>query len=719
MNQRLDNNSLGENYQLHWYSISKVIGRGGFGITYLAQDTNLDRLVAIKEYMPEDFASRESDNSINPKTGEKKSLYEWGLKRFLDEARTLAKFNHPNIVRVLSVFEENNTAYMIMEYAQGKDLSSVYKNSKKFTEEQLLDTFIPVMDGLALVHDAGFIHRDIKPANIYICDNNLPLLLDFGSARQSIRGKTKALTSLVTYGYAPFEQYNESSGKQGPWTDIYAMGASIYVGITGKKPVDSMARGGAFIDRGLDIYEPVSVIAKGQYSENFLLAVDNAQMFKAEDRPQHIIDWAQMLLGKTKAPALPDFMLHPVEDEDKTLIAPKKDNSTAGLMSRGKLHGTQGLVDASGKRNSGNIAKTVLSSANDPATIKTEKESSEPVYKKTILYTIVNELQTLKSSPLKLLSVVSVAMVLILTLSLIFTDFSKPDEPIASKQTQDLKPLPKSAAPQQPSKAQVLLQQKNSLFGKANGSFDAMNYVTPNNNNAYYFYQQILTLEKNNEAALQGINAIETQLLKHANTSYLNKEYSETLDYLSQLDNIHPDLDKSNLLREKVNQQQLYDLKIANWISDAKIHMDNKRYTSPANKNAHEIYRKILNQEAENKQAIQGIESIQQYYVSLFNRHISNSQLKRAKRDVEVMKKIEASSVTIKKMQRQLAISYKKKAAVKKVYPKVAKVPKKEIIPIINNKKETVTEDKGNVIDNQDNAPVSKEPEEKINIMVF
>ena len=147
-------------------------------------------------------------------------MYQWGLARFLKEARTLAKFNHPNIVRVLSVFEHNNTAYMVMEYEQGEDLSAVFKKRDNFSEEDLLDIFIPVLDGLALVHSEGFIHRDIKPSNIYIRNDQSPVLIDFGSARQST-GQTRTLTSLVTYGYAPFEQYNEGHEKQGAWTDIY------------------------------------------------------------------------------------------------------------------------------------------------------------------------------------------------------------------------------------------------------------------------------------------------------------------------------------------------------------------------------------------------------------------------------------------------------------------------------------------------------------------
>ena len=171
-----DNNTLPPGYLLHWYEIIDVIGRGGFGITYLARDKNLDMLVAIKEYLPEDFANRKDNSTVQPKTGQQAELYDWGLERFVTEARILAKFTHPNIVRVLSVFEQNNTAYMVMEYAQGEDLSTVYKRRRKenqlLDEHEYLDIFIPICDGLSLVHNEGFIHRDIKPANIYICHDS-------------------------------------------------------------------------------------------------------------------------------------------------------------------------------------------------------------------------------------------------------------------------------------------------------------------------------------------------------------------------------------------------------------------------------------------------------------------------------------------------------------------------------------------------------------------
>jgi len=149
-----------------------------------------------------------------------------------------------------------------------------------------------------MVHDAGFIHRDIKPSNIYIREDGSPVLIDFGSARQVSGAPTRALTSLVTYGYAPFEQYNESEEKQGPWTDIYALGASLFFGLRHELPIESLTRGSSMLSTGIDSYKPLSVTLAGQYSASFLLAVDHALLFHANERPQDVLVWADMLSGK-------------------------------------------------------------------------------------------------------------------------------------------------------------------------------------------------------------------------------------------------------------------------------------------------------------------------------------------------------------------------------------------------------------------------------------
>ena len=205
--------------RLHWYVLERVLGQGGFGITYLAKDTNLDQRVAIKEYLPIDVATRLQDSTVRSRTDELRDRYRWGLERFIQEARTLARFDHPNIVRVLSVFEFNNTAYMVMRFEEGVTLSAMLDRRGTLPEADLLRVLLPILDGLELVHNAGFIHRDIKPDNIHIGGDGRPVLLDFGSARQSLGG-SNTLTILIAPGYAPFEQYYSDSTSQGPWTDI-------------------------------------------------------------------------------------------------------------------------------------------------------------------------------------------------------------------------------------------------------------------------------------------------------------------------------------------------------------------------------------------------------------------------------------------------------------------------------------------------------------------
>lgn len=331
---------LPKGFSLHWYEVQSVLGRGAFGVTYLARDKNLDQFVAIKEYFPNEFSTRESGFTVHPTSSQNKEMYEWGLNRFVREARTLAKFKHGNIVRVLSVFENNNTAYMIMEYERGKELSRLFKEKKHFTEQELLDIFLPIMEGLKLVHDAGFIHRDIKPSNIYIREDGSPVLIDFGSARQVSGAPTRALTSLVTYGYAPFEQYNESEEKQGPWTDIYALGASLFFGLMHELPIESLTRGSSMLSTGIDSYKPLFITLAGQYSPSFLLAIDHALLFHANERPQDVLVWADMLSGKKDVPALPASMskkMLSVENPDATVIRkPNTESFTQGATSKEK-----------------------------------------------------------------------------------------------------------------------------------------------------------------------------------------------------------------------------------------------------------------------------------------------------------------------------------------------------------------------------------------------
>ncbi len=286
-------------FKLLWYEIVAVLGQGNFGVTYLAFDSNLQRKVAIKEYMPLEFAVRDyGNNTIHPLTSNQEAIYKWGLDRFMAEARTLARFKHPSIVKVYMVFDENNTAYMVMEYEQGEALSQLFKRRELTSESELLEIIVPLLEGLEIVHTAHVIHRDIKPANIYISENRSPVLIDFGSARQALGNRTRTLTSLVTPGFAPYEQYYESGKHQGPWSDIYALGATAYLAITGEPPTDALVRGRSLLVNAQDDLTPAVVAGAGRYSSHFLAAIDRALMFKEADRPQSTKEFRQMLLGE-------------------------------------------------------------------------------------------------------------------------------------------------------------------------------------------------------------------------------------------------------------------------------------------------------------------------------------------------------------------------------------------------------------------------------------
>ena len=319
MNQH--RNALSEGHQIHWYVVRKILGEGGFGITYLAEDTNLGRMVALKEYLPVDMAYRDDTASVQPLAGEAGEMFDWGLERFISEAQTLARFKHPNIVHVFSVFRENNTAYMVMEYEQGRGLDSMLKGKKTIPEQELMNIISPLMDGLEQVHGFGFIHRDIKPANIYIREDGSPVLIDFGSARQSLGETTRTLTAMVSPGYAPFEQYISKGEKQGPWTDIYGLGATLYRAVTGISPTNAMDRSDAILHNSKDTYIPVSDINPEGYSAALLAAIDKALAFRPEDRPQSIAEWREELVADQT------LKVQEVDTEQATLVLDTASNT--------------------------------------------------------------------------------------------------------------------------------------------------------------------------------------------------------------------------------------------------------------------------------------------------------------------------------------------------------------------------------------------------------
>ncbi|MBF0262784.1 MAG: SUMF1/EgtB/PvdO family nonheme iron enzyme [Magnetococcales bacterium] len=297
MNSEPFSSALPPGSKLLWFEIIQVLGKGGFGITYLGRDTNQNQMVAIKEYLPTAFASRRQGSQVLPNSPEDKKTFDWGLDSFLKEAQIVARFRHPSIVRVVSFFRNANTAYMVMEYVEGEGLDAILKRRKVLPEPTIKRILPPLLDGLELLHKSAFIHRDLKPPNILIRADGTPVILDFGSARQAVAGQGDQMTSLLSLGYSPFEQYDSSGDRQGPWSDIYAMGGVLYRCIAGDKPIDASKRISARLRCEADPLVPATEIGKERYSTPFLQAIDWALMVLEKERPQTVREWRLKLLG--------------------------------------------------------------------------------------------------------------------------------------------------------------------------------------------------------------------------------------------------------------------------------------------------------------------------------------------------------------------------------------------------------------------------------------
>ena len=280
-----DARALPKGTQLSDYRLEHVLGHGGFGITYLATDLSLNKKVAIKEYYPREIAVRNRTKAVHPTgSAEDRDNFSWGLERFGEEARTLARFSHQNVVAVRRLFEANGTSYIVMDFCEGEPLSQIIRQHAPLPQDQLESLFASLLDALEHVHSAGVMHRDIKPANIFIRADGSPILLDFGAARQALVNHSQSMTSLATAHYAAFEQYS-THGDQGAWTDIYGLAATCYHAATGVKPFDAPDR---ILD---DKLEPLITKAAGQYTHEFLRAIDAGLAVRPKDRPQTIGEW--------------------------------------------------------------------------------------------------------------------------------------------------------------------------------------------------------------------------------------------------------------------------------------------------------------------------------------------------------------------------------------------------------------------------------------------
>lgn len=498
MNGKIHRNSLQPGYKLHWYKIKSVLGQGGFGITYLASDLNLHRDVAIKEYLPVEFSVREGEASVYPVSDEHAQQFKWGLQRFITEARTLAKFKHPNIVPVMAVFEENNTGYMVMNYEDGQSLQERLAGKKTLAESELIEMLFPLLDGLELIHSEGFIHRDIKPGNIFIRADGSPVLLDFGSARQAMGEETKTLTSMVSPGYAPYEQYSSKSNEQGAWTDIYGLGATLYRSVTGISPVDAVNRGQAIMQTSRDTYVSAVELCAQQLPGHILSAIDHALQFKYSDRPQSISEWRKEF-NETDAASILNIKMSPTE-----------------------RHTVPGTVDVQSKARSYVTELIFLLCASG-----------------LFFYYFNDDLVSMMSSSLTEIKIFNSNI----------EGVTEAQENIENKASEI-------------TKVNEQEQAVASLLVAAEKHFNDGRFIEPAGKNALENYLQVLSLEADNEHAQEGKKKIIIHFVNAADEAIQRSRFNEAENYFSRADivdenSLQTRIGRAHLIEERVNAERI------------------------------------------------------------------------------------------------------------------------------------------------------------------
>lgn len=264
------------------FVIDKPLSYGGFSIVYLASDRDTGLPVVIKEYMPRRLATRVDGYRVTPRDGVRTELFLRGRRLFFQEASALAQVHHPNIVRVITFFRAHDTVYMVMPYEQGQDLQHIIKGQKQPPDETFLrSVFTPLLEGLKTLHEHHLLHLDIKPSNIHLCDDGRALLLDFGAVHYAYQSRAKQVGRVISEGFTPIEQY-QTDGYVGPWTDIYALGATLRACLDGQPPPDAKLR------HEKDTLRPAVQAFRRRYSHGLLAAIDWAMEVDPLARPQQV-----------------------------------------------------------------------------------------------------------------------------------------------------------------------------------------------------------------------------------------------------------------------------------------------------------------------------------------------------------------------------------------------------------------------------------------------
>ena len=497
-------NALPPGTRFEEYRLDAVLGAGGFGITYRAYDANLDKFVAIKEYLPVEFATRTEASTVVPHSNADAQDYHWGLTRFLDEARTLARFDHTHLNRVHRFFESNGTAYMVLEYINGETLADRLSREPYLEEADLQRLLDEVLSGLAVMHEAGYVHRDIKPGNLMLREEDgSAVVLDFGAARQAVGQRSKPITSILTPGYAPIEQYDSKADDVGPWSDIYALGMVAYRCISGmgdSELPDAVTRGRTQRKGQVDLLPAVEA-GKGKYNPKLLEAIDWAMEVDEGDRPQGVAAWRQALAGGSRRKNPPRPVRKTATQSTKGATTARTGMRWSSVALTVVIVALLGAVTWLGWQ----TYPELFGQGNEDALEVTEQESHVGIDTEPLEATDAGEaLASTEETSLPEREVI--------------------EQPVSKE--------PASSA----GEAEV-----TRLLAAAEADLKARRLTSPVSNNAWEKYQEVLKLDSGNPEAVAGMERVIGSYMELFGAAVEQEEFDKASGYLTRIRDLHPD----------------------------------------------------------------------------------------------------------------------------------------------------------------------------------
>ncbi len=635
------------------FNIKAALGVSNHGVIYLARDTVHIREVAIQEYFPRTLVERSPDGVRALALESKDEIFEDGLTRFLQDARILAQIHDPYVARVIEYTETNGTAYLVMEYEAGQTLGNYLAKQPKLNDEDLHKVLVPMLKGLRIVHSEGLLHLDITPSNIFLRQNGPPVLIGFGSAGRTVEHENVSLDSRITPGYSPIELYHEG-GNLGPWTDLYALGATIYRAISGVAPVDATKRVTAIAQGEEDPMVPAMEIGRGDYGTHVLGNIDWMLQPVISDRPESAGAVLGLLTTEHQSPqrstaAYPQQKgLDPTSSQRdaasyrlpyRSLRQPKGNaRAVAGLK---KIRRPNGWVVAGG------ILSAIIALAlwqtrselNQPPTADSGDRAAE-----TTPDTASRRPQDPKSATTPAIDEA--------------VQFGRDDDDLRAAAFRELEQEQK---------------QIEALLTSAREHIESERLVFPPEDNALSDFRAILNLDPDNVDAKEGIDRIVTRLVEDARASFDREQLREAETQLDEIEYIQSGRADVAVLRQEIRayrnrleederaaelrrEQEVSERRrrIADLLARAESAERDERLTAPEDDNAYYYYRKIQELDEANAQALAGLKRVRRLLLDRVGHAVINDDFERGEALLAAATAIEADAETVELLRTQL-----------------------------------------------------------------